>query len=356
MRQQVISFLISVLHVPQKMIGVEEHLSHYGIASKRRADLIVHALNQEKLLVPIAVVECKAPGVALDESAGNQLADYCDALGCDYALMTNGYEAFCFHYDPERDEYVQLKSIPTYEDLLQNHFSVYVPEKVPPRLHYDQISSYLKENLDEYSEDISIQTDHAIACAGENLWEGLLSVDHCFPSRSFQLFRVIKDYGVRILSYGNASGGVFSGPYRSLLIDVQGSTEFISFGVSTYGNYSHPDIVKTALNVAIDNEKETHHSLQLVFDDNVTYSGSVFKFYHHGKIGIGNKGSGKISELRELVSEKYPQIIKEKQFYLGSLTYNRDWNMDDPEVIHLLENLISYALIRDEYRRIVKSR
>ncbi len=354
-RQKVIAYLINGVGVPPQMINVEEPLSHYGVNSRRRADIIVHGLNQEQM-IPLAVIECKAPEVYLDERTGEQLADYCNLLGCDYGMMTNGYDIFCFHYDAERDEYVQLDAIPAYEDLLAGKFTIYDPGEFPNRIPYDQISDYLKENLDENDPDISCQTDHPIACAAENLWEGLLSQDHCFPSQSFQLFRVIKDYGVRILSYGNASGGVFSGPYRSLLIDVQGSTEFVSFGFSTYGNYSHPDIVKTALNVAIDNEKETHHSLQLVLDDNVTYSGNVFELYHQGKIGIGNKGSGKISELRELVSEKYPQIIKGKRFYLGSLIYNRDWNMDDPEVIHLLENLISYALIRDEYRRIVKSR
>jgi hypothetical protein len=39
---------------------------------------------------------------------------------------------------------------------------------------------------------------------------------------------------------------------------------------------------------------------------------------------------------------------------MGSLTYDRDWELDDPEVIKLMENLISYALIRDEYRAFVK--
>ena len=77
-------------------------------------------------------------------------------------------------------------------------------------------------------------------------------------------------------------------------------------------------------------------------------------FYHHGKIGIGNIGSGRIDELREFVRDKYPFIIDGKRFNLGSLKNDRLWNLDDPEVMNLVENLISYALIRDEYRRFVK--
>ena len=32
------------------------------------------------------------------------------------------------------------------------------------------------------------------------------------------------------------------------------------------------------------------------------------------------------------------------------------WDLDDAEVTNLIENLISYALIRDEYRKEVKER
>ena len=106
--------------------------------------------------------------------------------------------------------------------------------------------------------------------------------------------------------------------------------------------------------MAIDNEKESHHSLQLVIDDNVRYSGNKFTFYHHGRIAVGNKGSGKVSELRELVNALYPEIISGNQFNLGSLVYDRDWELDDPDVVKLIENLISYALVRDEYRTFVK--
>ena len=51
-----------------------------------------------------------------------------------------------------------------------------------------------------------------------------------------------------------------------------------------------------------------------------------------------------------------PQLISGKKFLLGNLINDRDWHIDDPEVIKLIENLISYALIRDEYRSEVKQR
>ena len=79
------------------------------------------------------------------------------------------------------------------------------------------------------------------------------------------------------------------------------------------------------------------------------------RFYHHGRIAVGNRGSGRVDELRMFVEERYPEIVAGKRFYMGSLVNDRQWNIDEPDVIKLLERLITYALIRDEYRDFVKT-
>ncbi len=355
-RQKVISYLIDDLDVPAEMISVEAQLSHYGVRSKRRADIIVHGTDSDGVLRPVAIVECKAPGIILGEKAADQITDYCNSLGCDFAMMVNDCESFTYHYDEKRDEYIQIDGLPKYSELLENKFSEFIPGEFPARIAHDKISAFLKANLDEYSPDISNLTEHSLACAAFNLLEGLLDPRHQLPQRSYDLFSLIEDYGVRTLSYGNAAGGNFSGLYRSFIIDFNGSTEFVSIGLSTYATFARPDDVKTVLNVAIDNEKESHHALQLVLDDNVEYSGSKFTFLHHGKIAVSNKGSGKVDELREFVIARRPQLVYGKQFCLGTLVNDRNWNLDDTEVVNFIENLISYALIRDEYRKEVKQR
>lgn len=353
-RQKVISYLINDLKVPADMITVESRLSHYGIQSPRRADIIIHGIHED-LMIPIAIIECKAPGIMLGDKAGNQVADYCDLLGCNYAMIVNDCECFTYHFDEEKNVYIQIEALPAYEELLEDRFSAYDPGPLPERMHQKVISDYLKENSEDLDYSIGRNTEHCLACAAYNLLEGLLDPRHKLPQKEYDMFTLIEDYGVRMLSYGNASGGVFSGLYRSFLIDVGGSTEFVSIGLSSYTTYTKPNVEKTSINVAIDNEKESHHSLQLVLDDNVEYDGNRFTFLHHGRIAVSNKGSGKIDELRAYVAEKRPQLIYGKKFLLGRLTNDRDWDLDDPEVVNLIENLISYALIRDEYRKEIKS-
>ena len=126
-RQKVISYLIDVLDVPAEMISVEAHLSHYGVRSKRRADIIVHGTDSEGVLRPVAIVECKAPGIILGEKAADQITDYCNSLGCDFAMMVNDCESFTYHYDENRNEYIQIDGLPKYSELLENKFSEFVP-------------------------------------------------------------------------------------------------------------------------------------------------------------------------------------------------------------------------------------
>lgn len=174
------------------------------------------------------------------------------------------------------------------------------------------------------------------------------------PTGNYGLFELIEDYGVRMLTYGNASGGKFYGPYRSFVVRIGENTEIFSVAVSTYSTYAKPDLVKTCISVAHDDEREAHHALQLVVDDNVLAEGNKIRFFHHGKIAIGNIGSGKVDELRMFVESRYPKLISGNKFYLGSLTNDRLWQLDDPEVIEVIVNMISYAIVRDEYREFVK--
>ena len=354
-RQKVIAYLLNDLKVPQQMISVEEHLSHYGVSSKRRADIVIHGFSDDDVKVPVAIIECKAPGIILGDKAGEQVADYCDTLGCNYAMLVNDVQCFCYHYNAARNEYLQIEGLPSYRDMLEGKFDMFDPGEFPERTPFSDIPIVLEKYREDMIE-IGLQTDKEIACAAFNLLEGLLDPRHRMPTGQYGMFTLIEDYGVRTMSYGNASGGIFDGLYRSFIIDYAGSTEFVSIGLSTYGSYAHPEQDKTALNVAIDNEKDSHHSLQLVLDDNVQITGNKVSFFHHGKIGISNKGSGKVDELRNLVQERKPQLVHGKKFFLGTVTNNREWNLDDSEVIELIENLISYALIRDEYRNQVKKR
>ena len=359
-RQRVLSDLTDTLHVPIQEIILEQHLSHYGIKSKKRADIIIHARDTEGISVPIAVIECKAPNMYLDMNAQEQMFEYCDLTGADYAMLTNGVEQYCFRYDSTKNGYVRLTELPDYKDMLSDKYEKWDIGEFPPRIPFNQLESYLKEDFsqreeDDYGNGVSKLTPISQAVPIFNLWEGLLDIRVKIPTGKYKLFELIEDYGIRMLSYGNASGGRFFGPYRSFLVKVNENTEFFSIGVTTYCTSASSDKVKTCIVVAHDDEKKAHHALQLTVEDNVTVVGNKVNFYHHGRITVGRKGSRKVDELRMFVKERYPKIISGNHFFLGSLVNDRLWQLDDPDVIEIIENLISYSIVRDEYREYVKN-
>lgn len=357
-RQRMISYLMNEMDVPREAILVEEHLSHYNVPSKKRADIIVHGEKAEERY-PLLIVECKAPDVFLDDKAHQQVFDYCDLINADYAIVCNGSHLYCYKYIANKDKYEELKDVPDYKEMLEGKYDEIRKEPLPKRMPYEKIETYLKETFAEYPDDyygdtISKSTPLNVAKAAFNLEEALFDVSHVLPKKDFGIFELVEDYGIRMLSYGNAGGGHFFGPYRSFLIRYKGNIEFISFAFSTYTRTEKPGIVKTCLNIAHDDERETHHALQLSFDDNVQVINDTVTIYHNGRIAIGNKGSGKVDELRQFVAENYPTIIDGKRFNLGNLKNDHQWNIDQTDVAKVIANLISYALIRDEYREYVK--
>lgn len=184
--------------------------------------------SKEGDLIPLAVIECKASGVGLGERVKEQLLTYADALGCDCAMMINDTDYICYYYDQKRQQYLVVEELPQYGQMLGKQYQPYEVELVPERIPFEKSHPIWKKLLDEYSCDIACHTPHPLACAAFNLSEGLLDHRHKFPKGQYKQFHVMEDYGVRMLSYGDSSGGVFYGPYRSIFIDVNGNTEIIS--------------------------------------------------------------------------------------------------------------------------------
>ena len=365
-RQRVISYLLDDLKVPEQMIKVEDRLSHYGIKSKDRADIVILGQNKEDYYFPLTVIECKAENVPLDDKALNQALDYSDALQSIYTLVINGFEHICYKYDCDQNRYLMIADLPAYENMLTGECVEITPEEPPERTPFESLEKELADSFaedeDSYYTDISKYTPMKLALPVYNLWMGLLDERVKMPLGDYGLFKLIKDYGVRNLTYGNASGGQFNGNYRSFLVDIDGSTEIFSIGLATYWKASwiengmkdkHP---LTSICVAHDDEKSSHHSLQLLVDEDAIATGNTVRFYHNGRIAIGRIGSGKKSELRELVLRRYPRIVGHDKYYLGKITADHLLSVDEPDVIDLIVNLISYSIVRDEFREIVKAR
>lgn len=271
-------------------------------------------------------------------------------FNCPFCMMTNGTDVACFYYDEQR-QYVKVTELPQYTSMVKEKFVELPEEKRFPRLTLKEIDEHPRV----YDADFGRSTPDNLAKVCTNLWECLLYPEHKLPAGKYSIFDVIEDYGVRLMAYGNASGGYLEGAYRSFIIEYKGSTEFVSFGICPYCTEARPDYERTCLSVAIDNEDTSHNSLELIIDENVELDGDTVSIYHHGRISVGKIGSGRKDDLRELVRKSLPDVIDGDRFFLGRLKNDHLWNLDEPDMIKLIDNMIAYALIRDEYRKIRKA-
>ena len=190
-----------------------------------------------------------------------------------------------------------------------------------------------------------------------NFWQCFLDNGSELPRKKYKLFELREDIGLRELTFGNASGGRFQGIYRSFVVEYKQREIIVSFGCASYSTENKPELERTALCIGIEDGENQHHSLQLVMDNqdhNLRQVDNMFTLVHSGRIAIGTQGSGKIYELKSGIQAVYPQIIKNNEIVLGQLVNDHLFYLADEDVGEIIENIITYALIRDDYRKFKK--
>ncbi|MDH4057596.1 MAG: type I restriction enzyme HsdR N-terminal domain-containing protein [Cyclobacteriaceae bacterium] len=89
-RQNFVRYLIDTLHYPKALIKVEAGLTYNRLS--KRSDIVVFSRGG----TPWMVVECKAPGIVLDEKSLMQASVYNQTLKASYVVVTNGINHLCF--------------------------------------------------------------------------------------------------------------------------------------------------------------------------------------------------------------------------------------------------------------------
>ncbi len=107
-RQHVLNYLMNDLQCPPSLVGVETPLALNGLA--KRADIVVFGDRGR----PVALVECKAPGVPVGQRTFEQAARYNSVLHVRYLMVTNGLRHFCCSVDHQRGAVQFLPKLPAY--------------------------------------------------------------------------------------------------------------------------------------------------------------------------------------------------------------------------------------------------
>ena len=110
-RQHFVNYLISERGYPGGLMANEVSLKLNSTA--RRCDTLVYSRTGK----PVAVIEYKAPSIAVTQAVFDQIARYNSVIGAAYLMVSNGLSHYCCRYDEKSEGYVFLRDIPSYEEL-----------------------------------------------------------------------------------------------------------------------------------------------------------------------------------------------------------------------------------------------
>lgn len=112
-RQHFVNYLIEHRGYPGSFMANEVGVTLNG--TRRRCDTVVY----DNQLRPRAIVEYKAPSVALTEKVFDQIVRYNMVLRVGYLMVSNGMRHYCCRIDYSTGTYVFLHDIPGYTEILE---------------------------------------------------------------------------------------------------------------------------------------------------------------------------------------------------------------------------------------------
>ena len=128
-RQQVLTYIIEELKVPEYMIDEEVSLAYYKVDSSKRPDILI-LKRDEKLgdAVPLAVIECKRNDTVIDDVIIEQTLYYAEQLGCRYAMITDGLYVDFAYLEAENNFLTSIKRFPVYTDMIKGLYEEIIEE------------------------------------------------------------------------------------------------------------------------------------------------------------------------------------------------------------------------------------
>lgn len=357
-RQKTCLIMVGKLGVPREAIKIEDHLIHYGVKEKNgRIDIAITFFDTEGNERPLAVIECKEERIpVIAQQVKEQAEEYSYYIGAPYFIVTNGIEMYYYHYNDKEDTYEAIEGILTYQDMLDNNYSVDDNIFIFNRLDYEEY--YDIEKLKQYEwieQKIGEDTKEELIPTIINFDDCLLDTSHSLEQLSSKKYEVIADLGNQYRNYNDASGGGFgSGVYRVIRIrDKETKKEFlIGFTIITTGKmindpkYGTSDGKSVFIIMKNDGDRD-EMSVQINMNKCLTVKEKKAIMTHNAL--ITKKGKSK-KELLEYIYLRNKQLVEGNNIILGTLDCSKSLYMNSEDVSIFLANAIEYAMYRDEYK------
>ncbi len=355
-RQKVVSYLQNQIGIPKEAIFLEESLAHIDRELRDRVDILVRPpqSGQRKYVL---LIECKAPGIALEGDPTAQLLRYNAVLQAPFIMLTNGDISHLYHFDAHTGEFKALREMPLYKEMCELANIKYAQLKPVQWVRPEHNALSQPDVVRKYALEGILGED-----SPHELAPFLLNLAFCLLDENYKIecplsvpgCTIIKDYGVIPMTTGNAGGGHFFGNYRWFgVLDRHGHRQNVYVTVCGVGkslNHFHWKTRAgiTTLYFAIEEKGVATSRLQIRLDSCLISDGDGYRLTH-----TGVRSRGKIQPLIAFIAESVPELLgKEERILCGRLDKTQNLYLSNLNVAQTIGNAISYLLLRSEYRMI----
>ncbi|WP_455627786.1 type I restriction enzyme HsdR N-terminal domain-containing protein [Parabacteroides chinchillae] len=110
-RQHFVNYLFTTKGFPHELLANEVSIKLNN--TSKRCDTVVY----NRFLIPLMIIEYKAPHIEITKEVFDQIARYNMALKVEYLTVSNGIHHFCCKINYNSQTYTFLEDIPEYTDL-----------------------------------------------------------------------------------------------------------------------------------------------------------------------------------------------------------------------------------------------
>ncbi len=111
-RQHLLMFLTRQKGYPVSLIAIEKQVKVNQ--QPQRFDAVIYTPNG----TPLAIIECKAANVPINEDTINQILRYNAVIQAPFLILSNGLDTYCAEVNFEERSFSFLEDIPAYKQNL----------------------------------------------------------------------------------------------------------------------------------------------------------------------------------------------------------------------------------------------
>lgn len=338
-------YVHQVMGVPKQMMYVNQSFRKYGVDSSKIIDVVIHD-QFEGELKPVAVVECKSPGLALYHTTTTHIENFAKKVGINYLIVTNGNDVDSYISRQDRLSFWKIDNIPNYETICNGHREILAAETEVVKPKSKHPAAKAPSQATKFS---SKSTPKEVQSAVMAILKALKDERKKFKPEGFEPVKVVGDCGLRKKLVGFGSEKASNILQRTFLMrDFFGSHQLLSIDLS-------PDASGAPiLSVTLDDVDNRQVVYGLNLSKSLHKSGSSFSLSESLENLLPHETPAFIQGVKQLVIDRAPQLLDGNQVDLGSFHMNSETGIHHDELSESLVNLMTFAILLDEYRMKLK--